>query len=331
MLDIIPFETKLETKICSFLTGSLFNPFATYGVSQDLYVSYVLSELSDIVSKGGFVLVAHEYSEVVGLISLNRSEWDSQHFNVEMSKICQLLASGDYLRSIHIKQRLVSSLVARCSKELLLHVSARVNKEELSSIHALENKNFRLMDVLITSSLDLRKHPRIPAQNQYSVRKSRPDEVPRLEKMAFECFAENVLATDRFHADPTLSKRRSSELYAKWLVNSSEGASNEVLVAEMDGKPVGFNICNINIPLSEAIGLRVGTMVLTAVDSSARNRGVATSLLNSSLEWFADKVDVVETGGQVSNYAIQRAWCDVGLKIVRSHCTFHWSVLTESL
>jgi hypothetical protein len=72
-------------------------------------------------------------------------------------------------------------------------------------------------------------------------------------------------------------------------------------------------------------------MTLTAVDSSARNKLVATSLLNVSLAWFADKVDVIETGGQVSNYAIQRAWNAIGLKIIRTQCTFHWSVLTESI
>ena len=106
---------------------------------------------------------------------------------------------------------------------------------------------------------------------------------------------------------------------------------SEILVAEIEGKPVGFNICKIDNSLSDIIGLRVGTMALTAVDSSARNKLVATSLLNASMSWFTDKVDVIETGGQVSNFAIQRAWNAVGLKIVRSQCTFRWSVLTESL
>jgi hypothetical protein len=128
-----------------------------------------------------------------------------------------------------------------------------------------------------------------------------------------------------------LPKRRSSELYAKWLVNSASDPLSEVLVAEKDGEPVGFNVCTVSHPLSDVIGLRVGTMALTAVDPSERKKLVATSLLAASIDWFANKVDIVETGGQVSNYAIQRAWGDVGLKIIRSQCTFHWSVLTESL
>lgn len=115
------------------------------------------------------------------------------------------------------------------------------------------------------------------------------------------------------------------------MFNSCNDPFSVVLIAEIDGKPIGFNVCSINPTLSNLIGLRVGTMTLTAVDSSTRNKRVATSLLNASLAWFADKVDVIETGGQVSNYAIQRTWNTIGLKITRVQCTFHWSVLTENI
>lgn len=330
-LEIFPLDTKTESVLPSFLAGSLFNPFAIYGVRQDLFVKYVLSELSNIVSSGGYVLVAKEANEVVGLISLKRSEWDTSHFGIEISKIDQLIASGNYFDSTNIKRRLLSSLLERCSRDLLLHVSARVNKEDLSSIHALESKYFRLMDILVTYSLDFRKNPFIHSKCQYHVRKFRPDELPKLARIAFDCFEYATVATDRFHADPTLPKVKSSELYTKWLVNSCNDPSSEVLVAEIEGKPVGFNICSINNSLSDIIGIRVGTMALTAVEASYRHKLVAVALLNASLSWFANKVDIVYTGGQVSNYAIQKAWNAVGLKIAWSQCTFHWSVLTEAI
>ena len=330
-MEIIPLDTKLESNIRAFLANSLVNPFAGYGVSQEIYCNYITSELFKVVSEGGFVLVAKESKEVIGLISLIHSEWDSTHFDIEISKIGHLFGSGTYLDCTYIKNRLISSLLVKCSKELLLNLSARVNKEDLSSCHALENNQFKLMDVLVTYSIDLRKKPQIPTNSQYKIRKYRPDEIPQLKRIAIECFEDNALATDRFHADPTLPKAKSSELYAKWLFNSSQDPFSEILVAEIDGAPIGFNVCTINQSLTNGIGLRVGTMALTAVDCSARNKLVATSLLNASLAWFSDKVDIVETGGQVSNFAIQRAWNSVGLKITRSQCTFHWSVLTESL
>ncbi len=330
-MDIIPFESNLEDKLHIFLTKYSANPYAIYGINQDKYANYVLSELKDVVSKGSYVLIAEEANDIIGVISLNRLDWDSQHFTIEMSKIDHLIALGDYHESTHIKQRLISSLLAKCSKELLLHISIRINKEDLSSIHALESKNFKLMDILVTYALDLRKYQKIQTQSKYLIRFIKAEEIPEIEKMAFECFHDNILATDRFHADPTLSKKRSSEVYAEWVVNSIKEPFSKVLVAEIDGKAAGFNVCTINPVLVEKIGLRIGSMALTAVDSSLRNKLVATTLLNSAIEWFSDKVDIIETGGQVSNYPIQKAWTSVGLEIVRSQCTFHWSVLTESL
>ena len=116
-----------------------------------------------------------------------------------------------------------------------------------------------------------------------AIRRFRPDEVSELEQMALECFEDTAVATDHFHADPVLPKVKSSELYAKWLVNSCTDSSSEVLIAEISGKPVGFNVCNINNSLADQIGLRLGTMVLTAVEPSARNKFVGTSLLNASI------------------------------------------------
>jgi hypothetical protein len=330
-LEILPLNERMENNLKSFLTSSLSNPYAEYGVSQDIFSNYVFSEFSDIISSGGFVLVAKEGKEILGLISLKRSDWDSKHFSIEISKIGHLISSGNYLESISIKKSLISNLLAKCSKELLLNLSVRVNKEDLSSCHALEDNQFRLMDVLVTYATDFRKNPHVFQNPKYTIRKFKPEEIDQLEQIAVKCFKDDALATDRFHADPTLPKVKSSEVYAKWLVNSGQDSSSTILVAEIDGHAVGFNICTINQPLADKIGLRIGNFALTAVDSSARNKLVATSLLHASLNWLSDKVDIVETGGQVSNFPIQRAWTDVGLKIVRSQCTFHWSVLTESL
>jgi hypothetical protein len=330
-LEILLLDTETEGLLDSFLAVSLFNPYEIYGVSQDTFVKYTHSEICDSISKDGYVLVAKNDSQLVGLISLARSEWDSKHFGLQISAIKHLLSVGNYFEQTDIKRRLISSLLTRCTKDLLLHVSARVNKEDLSSIHALESKGFSLMDVLVTYCIDLRKDCIIPTENRYVIRKVRPNEVFKLAEIAFECFEKAAVATDRFHADPILPKEKSSQLYAKWLENSCNDPYSEVLVAEINENPIGFNVCSINASLSDSIGLRVGTMSLTAVDSSYRNRLVAVSLLNASLTWFSGKVDVVDTGGQVSNYAIQRAWNEVGLKITRSQCTFHWSVLTENI
>lgn len=313
-----------------FIAKCDFIPYIEYGVDRDLIANYLVEELSSIVSKGGFVLAAKEQEEVIGIVSLEKSEWDTAHFGINLSKIAHLYSSGDFIKSLNVKQKLISSLLEKCCEKLLLHISARVHKEDLSSIHALESNSFRLMDVLVTYFFDLRK-PRPNPAIQLDIRLFKKDDLPELEEIARACFTESPIATDRYHADLTLSKEKSGELYVKWLADSSQDSSNTILVAEVNGKPVGFNICAVNESLASKLGLRLGTMTLTAVKPSERRKLTATSLLNASLSWFADKVDIMETGGQVSNYFVQRAWSNAGFKIVRSQCTFHWSVLTDSL
>jgi hypothetical protein len=305
-------------------------PFREYGVRNDQSANLVLDEISDAISKGGFCLVAKEQNEIAGLISLEKLDWDTNLFGFPVAKINHLLSAKEYSESFEVKRKLISSLVKRCCRNLLLHVSVRVNKEDLTSIHALESKSFRLMDVLVTYSFDFRKQSIDDLLIPNQIRKYKPDEIAMLSEIAQECFGESNVATDRFHADSTLPRERSDLLYVKWLVNSSQDPDSEILVAEMEGKPVGFNICSIGKKAAEKLGFRLGNIALTAVKPSERGRLIATSLLRASLVWFTDKVDVVETGGQVSNYAIQRAWARVGFKITRSQCTLHWSPKPDS-
>jgi ribosomal protein S18 acetylase RimI-like enzyme len=324
-LDICEVGFNSVSQLKPFFEQFEYLPFREYSVETNLSANLVMDGISDSISTGGFCLVAKEEDEIVGLVSLKKLDWDTRLFGFPIARIGYLLSKKNYGDPFVVKQKLISSLVNRCCKNLLLHVSVRVNKEDLTSIHALESKSFRLMDVLVTYSFDFRKHSTANLVIPNQIRRYKSDEIVELSEIARECFADYTVATDRFHADSTLPKEKSDLLYIKWLVDSSQDPLSEILVAEIDGKPVGFNICNIGKKTAKQLGFRLGNIALTAVKPSERGRSIATSLLSASLIWFADKVDIVETGGQVSNYAIQRAWVRVGFKITRSQCTLHWS------
>ena len=324
-LDIYDVSSDSVLQLRPFVEKFEHLPFREYGVRNDQSANLVLDEISDAISTGGFCLVAKEKDDVVGLISLEKLDWDTNLFGFPVAKINQLFTAKEYGESFEVKKELISSLVKRCFRNLLLHVSVRVSKEDLTSIHALESKSFRLMDVLVTYSFDFRKQSINDLVIPNQIRQYKLDELAILSEIAQECFGESNVATDRFHADSTLPRERSDLLYVKWLLNSSQDPDSEILVAEIKGKPVGFNICSIGKKTAEKLGFRLGKIALTAVKPSERGRLIATSLLRASLMWFTDKVDIVETGGQVSNYAIQRAWTRVGFKITRSQCTLHWS------
>jgi len=324
-LDVcdVTFESVHELK--PFIEQCRFLPYLEYNVSRDLSADIVLDEISGIISKGGFCLVAREQSNIVGLISLEMLHWDTNHFGFPIAKMSHLMSRGDYYECFEVEGKLISDMLKRCFMNLQLHVSVRVNKEALASIHALESQSFHLMDVLVTYCFDFRTQKRSGQIGPFQVRPYKPSELHELSEMAQACFGNTNVATDRFHADPTLMKDMSDLLYVKWLTDSSQDPQSEILVAERDGRLLGFNVCNVGRQVSDRLGFRLGTITLTAVHPSERGRLVATSLLEGSLAWFENKVDVVETGGQVSNYAVQRAWARTGFRIARSQCTYHWS------
>ncbi len=312
---------KLEPLVakCGYLR------FKEYGIDQELATKYTLQELSDSISKNDLVLGAKEQDEFIGAVSLENLNWDSKHFGIECKKINQLIARGDYFESLRIKQKLITNLLANYHKKSAIHISARVYKEDLSSIHALESKSFRLMDFLVTYIFNLRKQKIPDIETQIQIAELRQDEIPQLAELAQECFDKHPVSTDRFHADPNLPKEKSGELYVKWAISSYKNKSNKVLLARLNGQPVGFTIGNLDSSFAERFGTRLGTIVLTGVKASERGKHISNSLWNALLKWFISKADLIETGAQISNYPVQVALSQTGFRIVRAQCTFHWS------
>jgi hypothetical protein len=330
-MKIYPLENPSSRELKPLIANCKFITLKEYEIPEDLIVRYITNELSELIYRKGSIFVAEEQEKIMGLISLEKLNWDSKHFGIDIFKISHLYASGNYSESFNVKQKLISHLQTRCLTNLSLHISTRVYKEDLSSIHALENRSFQLMDVLMTYLFDFRKQNKVKIETQTHVRPFKKAEIPQLAEIARICFKDNPVATDRFHADPTLSKEKSDELYVKWLVSSCRDSSDQVFVAEVDGKPVGFNICKVHKPFNDISDIRLGIIALTAVKPSERNKHVATSMINTSLDWFADKADIVETGGQASNYPIQKTWAKTGFNVKRAQCSFTWSILPESV
>jgi ribosomal protein S18 acetylase RimI-like enzyme len=328
---IYPLEGDMLERLKPLIMSYQFKPYREHQIEDHLLESYVIDEIDSLLShRDNFAFVAEERGTLVGLVSVERLDWDTKHFGIEMARIPHLIASDGYSKAYELKCKLISHVLAKCCQEKISHLSARVSKEDLTSIHALESKCFRLMDVIVTGSLDLRKREIAQIENQWHVREFRSNDVPKLVDIAIESFKENPVTKQHFNADPYLPKEKSEDLYVQWLINSCKGLADTVLVAEMNGTPVGFSACKVQTSLNEKIGVRFGVVFLTAVTPSARGKGIHASLLNAALHWFSDKVDIVETGAEISNYAVQRAWNRLGFKIVRSQCTFHWSPQMES-
>jgi hypothetical protein len=147
--------------------------------------------------------------------------------------------------------------------------------------------------------------------------------MPELKTIAKTSFSETKVATDHFHADHRLDQAKSDALYEKWIEEAGKDKDSIVLVARINSNIVGFITCKIYNHLNSYLDKKIGGMILSAVSPKYRHYHVYTSMLQSSLKWFSDKVDIVELGTQIANYPVQRTWPKLGTMIVRSQNTWH--------
>lgn len=64
-------------------------------------------------------------------------------------------------------------------------------------------------------------------------------------------------------------------------------------------------------------------LVLAAVDPSMRGKSIYTNMISLGLRFLKREAEIVETGTQVTNYAVQKAWVQLGLKQVTTTYVFH--------
>ena len=122
-----------------------------------------------------------------------------------------------------------------------------------------------------------------------------------------------------YHADERLDNSKCDEVYVSWAVSScvSRDFADEVLVAELNGRVVGFATLRINSP-DESEG------VLFCVDSSAQRMGVYRSFMIHGMRWSVSKrMRSMVVSTQLINTPVQKVWTRLGFAIGDSYYTLH--------
>lgn len=57
--------------------------------------------------------------------------------------------------------------------------------------------------------------------------------------------------------------------------------------------------------------------------ASMRGKSIYTNMISLGLRFPKREAEIVETGTQVTNYAVQKAWVQLGLKQVTTTYVFH--------
>jgi len=225
-------------------------------------------------------------------------EWDSEFWKLAIGRVCGVRLGTERLADV--------DAWAKAHDIHCLYFLAPADDRD--TVEVAEESGFRLVDVrveLTQTSTELGPVAR--------VRPHRTTDVRTLREIAR---ASHHLT--RFYTDPHFPRTRCDDLYDTWIARSCEGWADEVLVAELDGRPAGYVTCHLDRASSR------GSIGLIAVSADARGNGLGRDLVLASLAWCCDEgateVSVVTQG---ANVAAQRLFQSCGFRTYSTGLWFH--------
>jgi GNAT superfamily N-acetyltransferase len=149
-----------------------------------------------------------------------------------------------------------------------------------------------------------------------AVRRAGPDDLPRLAAWMLAFFEHLRDASgDPFFVGATLAGHAAAATFRHALA-----AGDLVLIAELDGAPVGYLLATLQAPhVRESPIERVGHISHCFVEAAVRRRGVTRQLVAAAEDWFRDQhVRYVELGYLTANRLATVAWPRLGYLPVRT-------------
>ncbi len=230
--------------------------------------------------------------------------WDTHFFGVRIGRVNPHYLTKTSMRDI-LKWEKSNSIDC-------LYFLAEFDDPE--TIRLAEANHFQLEDIRITLESNRSRNEK----NIYRVvgniitRTVQPADISTLEDIARKSHKDT-----RFYFDRNFSKEKCDSLYATWIRRSCEGWADQVLVAEMNGRAVGYITC-------KALDESVGQIGLVGVDEQARGQGIGKSLILAALDWFSiHNIHSAQVVTQGRNISAQRLYQKCGFTIHSLQLWYH--------
>lgn len=315
-LIIEEIKRKDKTVIKSLIYNNKYNPYCNIGFyndSEKLNDYYYRLFFCDKKNK---IISALAGNKIVGLLTFLVTEWDQEVFGIKMANLGYITAEGGYPEALVIKRKLLGAAIQYLKNKGVKHLSVRVDSNDFSSIHALENYGFKIMDNLLTYILKDKKPIFSETQRWFRVEEIGKEDIEA---------AGNLLA-DRcilghYTVDPAMHHLQVRNMYKKWLKTKCNDSKNsDVFVAKIGKEIVGCSFFSSNVLLKECTGLKSLHRGLVAV--KPLSAGCFFAFLNAHIKKRRD-LDFAEFETQTYNYNMMLVIQKLNMRLIRSRYTFH--------
>lgn len=217
-------------------------------------------------------------------------DWDTEFFGFRIARVI----------SHHLTEQLLEEILAWCASHTIECLYFLANADDPTTIRIAEDCGFRLVEIRLIMErwlTDWNPETRPKASKEITIRHARAEDIPTLQEIAKTSYPDS-----RFYFDPCFTETQWREYYATWIRKSCEGGAELALVAELNGKVVGYITGKL-----EAQNRKHAQYELTGVKPEVRGSGIGQELFRSGLDWFARAgVEYVWLATQGRNIATQR-------------------------
>ena len=198
--------------------------------------------------------------------------WDSEFFGRKIGSV-----RGTRLNAAQMTE------VMRWAEEVnvdCLYLLADPTDPETIRLAERNQFYFQSVRMVLERSLQTLDDILLPPAEGITLRSGTPSDLPHLRPSARSAYH-----LTRFFTDPCFPRERSAELYDIWLTkNLHHEMADEVVVAEVDGRPVGYTSCQ----LAKGADSREGVIQLVGVDETMRGGRIGQRVLVQACAWLRD-------------------------------------------
>ena len=192
---------------------------------------------------------------------------------------------------------------------------AKIPTTQVRRVRTLTAAGFSVVDVNVTFEREPVRCPDWTAGGNIIVRDILPSEHECVLDIAASCFVYS-----RFHLDSQVPNQVANAVKRAWIDSYCHKRRGErLLVAELDGKPVGFNAV-----LATAMGIEpVRVIDLIGVDKAYQGRAVGKRLVEHFIHDSAGRYARLRVGTQAANIPSMRLYEGCGFRVAETAYLLH--------
>ncbi len=272
--------------------------------------------------QGTLVFADTSGEDIRALAALSPRTWDSDVLGVSVASVSHLY--GDRAEP---KQDLLCEIIKHAASEGTRVLTARVASHDFTSIHALENVGFRLMDCMLVQVLDTRqgkdadKGQSIENSGWLEIVPQRSLEPSLQREVARLC--EHSFHHARVYRDPRFTSQQKSMFYERLAARLQQSEDSIGFAAISGNRVCGFVIGAPDNELGELLEDGLGYLWLVAVADARAREGIGTRLVSRFVNGMAGESTLIEVGTQVTNVAAINLYAKCGFRTVTSLATVH--------